>query len=145
MSSFYLFLAYSAIFIVRAQCERRFPTDRFTSGGYLRPRQASSPSTDSASSSSPAPASTTATACSNNCTVCAADPYSYYWTAYTITETLVAATVIEIVNTLAGTTRTTTIFNDLPAGYTLPPTNAEGTHVQTVTYTRSGASLTTVL
>ena len=56
-----------------------------------------------------------------------------------------AATVIEIVNTPAGTMRTTSIFNDLPAGYTLPPTNAEGTHVHTVPYARSGASLTTVL
>jgi hypothetical protein len=63
----------------------------------------------------------------------------------TFSTTIEAATVWEIVNTVANTTRTTTSFNELPSGYTPPPTNQDGTHIEKVAYTRSGQVLTTTL
>lgn len=52
--------------------------------------------------------------------------------------TIVAATVVAIINTNANTTRYSTIFNKLPSGYELPETNAAGTHTAKVSYTRGG-------
>lgn len=59
--------------------------------------------------------------------------------------TLVAATVVEIVNTVSKTTRTTTILNQLPSGNNLAPTNSAGTHTEKVTYTRLGKAVSTDL
>lgn len=59
--------------------------------------------------------------------------------------TIVAATVIEIINTASNTTRTTTVYNELPDGLTVPSTNAAETHIEQIVYTRSGEELTTEL
>jgi hypothetical protein len=83
--------------------------------------------------------------CSSNCSVTATQPEYWYWTPYTFSTTIVAATVVEIIDTVVQTTRTTTIFNKLPSDYTRPETNAAGTQVQTITFKRSGQVQTTVL
>ena len=143
MPSFlYLILVYCTII---AECKRDFTTGFLTLDRQVQARQTDSSPDPSTSSTSPTPTDTIATACSNSCSVCAVNPYTYSWTPYSITGSVVAATVIDIVNTLEDTTRTTTIFDVLPSGYSLPPTNADGTHVQSITYTRLGASVTTVL
>lgn len=56
--------------------------------------------------------------------------------------TSITATVVTIVNTVLKTTSVTTL---MPADYTPPPTNAAGTRVETITYTRGGKASTTVL
>jgi len=106
-------------------------------GSHMLPRQASF-----SNSTTPTP-STTATSCQNDCTVCASTPSSLFWTPYSFTETFLAATVVEVINTIDGTTRTSTIFNEVPAGYTQPSTNSAGTHITLLSYTRSGKLMTT--
>jgi hypothetical protein len=54
------------------------------------------------------------------------------WARPTFTSTIVAGTVVYKVHRRLGTTATSTIFNELPPGVTLPPTNAAGTRVTTV-------------
>jgi len=133
-------LAFQAFFFITAQCNVPVIASHLTTDGYLRRRQANSSTSSSVSENLIAPAS--ATTCANDCTVCAANPVIYSWTPYTITGTIIAATVVEIVNTADDITRTTTIFNDLPSDYTYPPTNADGTQTRLVTYTRSGITST---
>ncbi|EEP79553.1 predicted protein [Uncinocarpus reesii 1704] len=83
--------------------------------------------------------------CTAACKVGVKAVYHYKWYPHMFSSTIVAATVVKIVNTVAGTTRTSTIYNDLPSGYTLPPTNEDGTQVATVTYSQQGSTKTTVL
>jgi hypothetical protein len=84
-----------------------------------------------------------ATSCQADCSVCATAPHTFSWAPYTFTDTFVAATVVEVINTREGTTKTSTVFNELPDGYAPPPTNAAGTQTTQITYTRSGRALTT--
>ncbi|EER27211.1 hypothetical protein CPC735_025470 [Coccidioides posadasii C735 delta SOWgp] len=83
--------------------------------------------------------------CTPYCKVEVEPVYTFTWYPMEFSTTVVAATVIEIVNTLVGTTRTSTISNDLPSGYTPPATNDDGTQVTTVTYSQQGTTKTTVL
>ena len=66
-----------------------------------------------------------------------------WWPYISFSKTITAATVVVLVNTARNTTVTSTLFNELPSGYTLPPRNAAGTQVQTVYYNRSGTQLST--
>ena len=49
------------------------------------------------------------------------------------TETITAATVAVIINTRRNTTTTTTRYVELPKGFTLPPLNEKGTHIEVMT------------
>ncbi|KAH9208077.1 hypothetical protein DL95DRAFT_312527, partial [Leptodontidium sp. 2 PMI_412] len=90
--------------------------------------------------------SPTASICSiSNCSVSASHGQAFGWEQRMVNTTIVAATVVTIVNTNANTSRVTTLFNSLPDGYTLPPTNSEGTVTQRITYTRFGQTLSTDL
>lgn len=134
-----------AIFTVVAKCKHQFTTGHFNIDRHLQARKTDSSANYSTSSSSPFPACTSATACSNSCTVGVANPYYFYWTPYSITGTVVASTVIEIVDTLDDATRTTNVFADLPTDYLLPPTDVGGTYAEVIAYTRSSVGVTTVL
>ncbi|KAF2267580.1 hypothetical protein CC78DRAFT_419641, partial [Lojkania enalia] len=83
--------------------------------------------------------------CGPNCTITAKKPTTWYWYPYSFTESIIAATLIVIVNTIYNTTTTSLKLAELPSGYTLPPTNADGTHVSMVTYPRSGNVETTAV
>jgi len=82
--------------------------------------------------------------CQPDCTYCVEPGYEITWAPLQFSTTIVAATVIEIINTDVHTTRLSTISNDLPSSY-IPPTdtNAQGTRTTQVTYTRTGRVLTT--
>ncbi|KAJ9663344.1 hypothetical protein H2198_000861 [Neophaeococcomyces mojaviensis] len=68
------------------------------------------------------------------------------WSGKTFSTTITAATVIQIVNTELHTTRLSTIYNKIPAGYTVPTnTNEQGTQTVQVTYSRTGRTLTTAI
>lgn len=71
--------------------------------------------------------------CAVNCTVSYPSIWSYTWQRIDYTTTVTAATIVYIVNTKANTTRTVTKSNKLPYSYELPPTNAAGTQVATIT------------
>ncbi|TKA70140.1 hypothetical protein B0A49_07720 [Cryomyces minteri] len=88
---------------------------------------------------SPPSVSTAAPGCVANCSVRAWGPEYVFWTSMTVTTTITAATVIYVVNNRTNTTRTVTSYNELPAGYTLPPTNSDGTVVATVTVPKVSA------
>ncbi|KAF2470126.1 uncharacterized protein BDR25DRAFT_153922, partial [Lindgomyces ingoldianus] len=83
--------------------------------------------------------------CNASCFVSATPPATIFWYPYTFTETIIAATLVVIVNTVYNTTKTSLRLNEIPSGYVLPDVNAGGTHVTTVTYTRSGKVITTDL
>ncbi|KAI1977662.1 hypothetical protein LOZ53_003581 [Ophidiomyces ophidiicola] len=83
--------------------------------------------------------------CTPSCSVKVGAQHEYRWFPMPISTTIVAATIVKIVNTVKGTTRTSTIYNSLPSGYTLPPTNSDGKQVSTLTYTQQGLAKTTVL
>jgi hypothetical protein len=68
------------------------------------------------------------------------------WTPKLFDTTIVAATVVQIVNTDLHTTSLSTEYNEIPSGYTVPTnTNAQGTQTLPVTYARSGQILTTYM
>ena len=75
--------------------------------------------------------------CSNHCGFCF-EGMDYTWQQIEASETVTLATVIEIINTNEDTTRTSTLINEVPEGYTLPPTNADGTQIAVVTYITEG-------
>lgn len=57
--------------------------------------------------------------------------------------TFTAFTVVTVYNTVASTSRVTTIFNDqFPANATVPKVNSDGTRVEIITYTRFGTAST---
>lgn len=82
--------------------------------------------------------------CKAECGVKVPNGRQLRWSAKTFSTTIVAATVVEIVNTDLHTTKVSTIYNELPAGYTVPKnTNSQGTQTVQVIYTRTGKTLTT--
>ncbi len=135
-STFRTILLFGAVIVEIASCADQIPA---TGTPHKIPRQATF---SNSTSLTPTP-TPTATSCVNDCSVCASAPYTFYWEPYSFTDTFVAATVVEVINTAAGTTKTSTIFNELPDGYTNPPTNAAGTQTHLLTYTRSGKETTT--
>jgi hypothetical protein len=54
------------------------------------------------------------------------------WIKQDVTTEIPAVKVIVIFNKATNKTRTTTEYLDLPAGFTMPPTDSDGFHVQTV-------------
>ncbi|QDS74476.1 hypothetical protein FKW77_006736 [Venturia effusa] len=64
----------------------------------------------------------------------------WYWVPLQITTTLTAATVLYVVGK-DGTTRTSTVYADLPDGYTRPPTNHKGTHIESFSWTDAGGKV----
>ncbi|RDI85585.1 Nitrate reductase [NADH] 1 [Venturia inaequalis] len=77
--------------------------------------------------------------CAANCEVYA-HTTQWYWVPLDITTTLTAATVLYVVGK-NGTTRTSTIYADLPEGYTQPPTNDKGTHIESLSWTDAGGKV----
>ena len=75
---------------------------------------------------------TSPVSCQASCTVSALETF-WEWYPGSVTTTITAATVVYIVNNRTNTTTTSTIFNDLPAGYTLPPTNSKGSQTAIIT------------
>ena len=69
------------------------------------------------------------------------NPYGDGVVRYGVT-TSITATVVTIINTVLMKTSVTTL---MPPDYTPPPTNAAGTRVEAITYTRNGKESTTVL
>lgn len=69
--------------------------------------------------------------CNTNCSAHQID-FHYYWASQKVTATLTAATVVLVVDQQRRTTKTETVYNDLPAGVTPPPTNAKGTHTASI-------------
>jgi hypothetical protein len=53
--------------------------------------------------------------------------------------------VIQIINTVASTTRISTVAKNVPPGFIPPPTNFGGTRTAKATYTRHGSRLTTTV
>ncbi len=53
--------------------------------------------------------------------------------------------VVQIVNTVLGTTRFSTIQENVPSGFVPPLTNAAGTKIAKTTYVRRGTTLTATL
>lgn len=76
-------------------------------------------------------------------------PELYGWQVQDSTESLpefTAFTIVTVSNTVAGTARTTTIFNEnYPEGFTMPDVNSDGTRITSFTFTRFGQATTTVL
>ena len=70
--------------------------------------------------------------CLNTCTRYEDRAIEYTWIPITINTTIVAATVFVSVDMIAGTTSRSTSLLPLPSGYTRPPTNAEGTHIESL-------------
>lgn len=66
------------------------------------------------------------------------------WRAKSFSTTITAATIVQIVNTDLHSTRLSTIYNKIPAGYTVPTnTNEKGTQTVALAYRRTGKLLTT--
>lgn len=53
--------------------------------------------------------------------------------------------MVQVINTVANTTRFSTITNGLPPDFTPPPTNAAGTQTAEITYEHRGTNLTTTV
>lgn len=74
--------------------------------------------------------------------------YMEYWApkGFTVTTTG-TITVLKIINTISNTTRYSTKYADdqIPPGFTPPPTNSAGTRISPLTYTLSGTTRTTTL
>ncbi|KAF2729381.1 hypothetical protein EJ04DRAFT_390805, partial [Polyplosphaeria fusca] len=83
--------------------------------------------------------------CPKNCSVNAGFPTTYYWQPLYFTETVIAATLVVVVNTKYNITSTSLKLNELPSGYTQPDVNAKGTHVTTIRYPRSSTTEQTIL
>ena len=82
--------------------------------------------------------------CVNNCSFVAYGA-RLEWREITANATIALTTILEIVNTDEGTTRTTTIVNEPPPGTVLPQTNEDGTRVDTLTYEKQGQELSTLV
>lgn len=74
--------------------------------------------------------------------------YMEYWApkGFTVTTTG-TITVLKIINTISNTTRYSTKYSDdqIPPGFTPPPTNSAGTRIAPVTYSSAGGTHTTTL
>ena len=73
----------------------------------------------------------TASTCptSANCHYSGPDISSAEWAPMSITTNITVATLVYIVNNRTNTTRTSTILNTIPEGYTQQPTNSDGTAI----------------
>jgi hypothetical protein len=91
------------------------------------------------------PQGTTISHCLASCNVCVYDGATYNWVEVTPTTTILAGTVVEIINTGDGTTRTSTILDPIPTGYTVPQTDTAGTRITEITYSRDGSVFSTVM
>lgn len=58
----------------------------------------------------------------------------WYWSKLYISTTLTAATKVIIINKKTNTTSTKIIYADLPEGFTLPPTDVQGTQAVSTTF-----------
>src|ERR1700712_746920 len=65
------------------------------------------------------------------------------WHRLTANTTITAATVFVVVNNQTNSTSTSTVFADLPSGYTLPPLNKQGTRVTSFSWTAIGGEVKT--
>lgn len=72
---------------------------------------------------------TTVSRCQGECRYTPPQMLTLEWVSFKPTKTITAATVRIIVNTDLNTTRTTTILNEIPEGYELPPTNSAGARI----------------
>jgi len=84
--------------------------------------------------------------CGSGCSATYPYKWSYTWQREEHDTTITAATVVYVVNTRTNATRTVTKYNELPAGYTLPPVNAAGTRITilTIPHGPSGNTTTTL-
>jgi hypothetical protein len=80
--------------------------------------------------------------CTAQCDIWPAYSMQYYWERVAYTTTWAAGTVVLRVNRIANTTKTSTILR-LPSGVTMPPTNAAGTRVKTLSWFDYVANATT--
>ncbi|EXJ56042.1 hypothetical protein A1O7_08973 [Cladophialophora yegresii CBS 114405] len=72
--------------------------------------------------------------------------YRVEWMPKSFSSTIVAATVVKIVNTDQDTTRLSNIYNEIPAGYTVSTnTNTQGMQTLLLTYYRTGKTLTSTI
>lgn len=84
--------------------------------------------------------------CAPNCEVLVYNGGRLHWTAKSFSTTIVAATVVQIINTDLHSTSLSTQYNEIPAGYTVPTnTNAQGTQTVDIIYFRSDQRFTTTL
>ncbi|KAK2600217.1 hypothetical protein QQS21_005013 [Conoideocrella luteorostrata] len=67
--------------------------------------------------------------------------YNYSWPVYS-EKPVATATIVTVVNTLANITTVNTI---MPSDWVPPPTNAQGTQIQAVTYNSAGRDYTTTI
>ncbi|KAK8244909.1 hypothetical protein HDK77DRAFT_237189 [Phyllosticta capitalensis] len=88
-----------------------------------------------ATAAKPTGVTTLAGACDANCSYTVAPAYQYSWTKVQVTATVTYAVAYVIINNRTNTTSTSTSYVALPSGYTLPPTNAAGTHIEEWTVT----------
>jgi hypothetical protein len=56
-----------------------------------------------------------------------------YWQSFPINTTIIAGTIVLSFDPSTNTTKTSTVFNALPSGISLPDTNAGGTRVASIT------------
>lgn len=93
-------------------------------------RQLNSPVTSGNITNAPQPLGT----CVPNCTAWDIMESVLYWKQQKIITTIVAATVVFVVNDMTSSTRTTTVLNTDLHGYTLPTDiNADGTRTIAIT------------
>lgn len=84
--------------------------------------------------------------CVPDCEVHAPRLVSHYWEKISAIENITIATVLYVVNNSTNTTRTTTVSNEIPRGYTLPDTNEAGTRISTLSLSWGpNSTFTTVL
>ncbi|KAB2573823.1 hypothetical protein DBV05_g7518 [Lasiodiplodia theobromae] len=72
--------------------------------------------------------------CSAECLLLIPFCEDWYWSKLYVSTTLTAATKYIVINRKTNTTSTKIVYADLPDGYTLPPTNAEGTQATVTTF-----------
>ena len=68
----------------------------------------------------------------------------WFWSEVSYLSSIVHATVVYITNDDDGRVRSTTVYNDLPAGVTAPSTNAAGTQTAIVTIETAQQEFTTI-
>ncbi|KAK3897243.1 hypothetical protein C8A05DRAFT_39210, partial [Staphylotrichum tortipilum] len=90
----------------------------------------------------------TTSTCSANCQLNGPYVKIYAWATpshgfvSTIAAVYLTSTIVTVINTVANTTSTSTEY---PPEYNSVPTNADGTQVQTISYTRHGEMLVTTV
>jgi hypothetical protein len=84
-------------------------------------------------STAPSPTPTPPPNCDADCGVLHPLHSTLYWQSFPINTTVVVGTIILSVDKRTNTTKTSTVFNALPSGISVPDANAGGTRVATVT------------